>query len=421
MPSSLPELVELPVHRVHDDARGGRPCRSRWRSARGSGRASGSAFVSSLRVSGQFSIGALSGTRVRPGVGLVRVVEELHRDPLLVRRHDDEAHVEVVARAFLSAPDRRDHRRRVRVRPAWRERPGSTRCREGRPAARPGSRRPPGVSNVTGVVIFGIWRAHRQREGEQRSPPHHEKSGRRGAAGARSACRPPSFLVERRRRRRPSRTASQERESVPSSPAWTAGAPDGCAGREAGRDLDLVGGARLEAGQQQRASSSRRAAWPRLPTAGVAKRTTASPSIAAPARPFPSIAATRRAGVASAVADLEDVQEDVVLRRRLRRDLHRARRPGRRRGGSRARAGRSRPRTSSTSSAGTGRRAAGRPPAGRAASSAPIPRRPPRSSPGVQNSKPGPPRTITSRSRGSREWTRSRPWPSSNVTSEASR
>ncbi len=51
----------------------------------------------------------------------------------------------------------------------------------------------------------------------------------------------------------------------------------------------------------------------------------------------------------------------------------------------------------------------------------PEPQAPPRSSPGVQNSKPGPPRTTTSRSRGRREWTRSRPSPSSNVTTDASR
>ena len=100
------------------------------------------AFMSSLTRERPVLDRRVVGHRVGPGVRLVRVVDELHRHALLVGRHQDEAHVEVVAEASC----RRRSRRRSRPSPsppASRRRPGSTGCPAGRPAAPRGSGPPP--------------------------------------------------------------------------------------------------------------------------------------------------------------------------------------------------------------------------------------------------------------------------------------
>ena len=172
----------------------------------------------------------------------------------------------------------------------------------------------------------------------------------------------------------PARTASQEREERTCSFAGLRlGAPDGRAGSEAGGDLDLVGSPGLEAGHEQGARPH--VGSVASPKAALAKRTTASPSIAVPTRPLPSIASIRRAGFASRSPISRTWRRR--LPSRVPRETPPIRQPpGTTAGGSRARGDRSRPRTSSTSSAGTGRRAAGRPPVGRAASSGPVPQPP---------------------------------------------
>ena len=84
----LVELVQHAVDRIDDEDVPVALAPSRvWASA-------------SLRPSsGQFSIGALSGIGYGPGSDSSGYVDELHRHLLLVRRHEDEAHVEVVRAA----------------------------------------------------------------------------------------------------------------------------------------------------------------------------------------------------------------------------------------------------------------------------------------------------------------------------------
>ena len=105
----LPELVELPVPRIHEDdvaiAHGlalellqGLPgSRKRLRVL--------------VPVEGPVLDGSVVGKRKGAGIGLVRVVEDLHLHPLLVGGNDDEVHVEVVLKRLVRS-DTRDHRRR---------------------------------------------------------------------------------------------------------------------------------------------------------------------------------------------------------------------------------------------------------------------------------------------------------------------
>ena len=85
------------------------PLASRWNCSRvwpGLGRA----FVFSLRVQRPVLDGRVVGQRERARVGLVGIVEDLHRHPLLVGRHDDEAHVEVVLERLVRADATRSSR-----------------------------------------------------------------------------------------------------------------------------------------------------------------------------------------------------------------------------------------------------------------------------------------------------------------------
>ena len=114
----------------------------------------GRALVSSLRCERPVLDGGVVGHRERPGVGLVRVVEELDLHPLLVGGHDDEAHVEVVPERLVG-PDAGDDPRRVRVHGQRRDvLVPRVVGREDLSAARIASAS--GVSNITGFVIFGI-------------------------------------------------------------------------------------------------------------------------------------------------------------------------------------------------------------------------------------------------------------------------
>ena len=109
---ALPELVELPVHRVdHDDVAvaGAVPLEVLERLP-------GLRQRALVLVDGERPVldRGVVGHRVRPRVRLVRVVDELHRHPLLVGGHEDEAHVEVVSQGLVG-PDGRDDAVRVGV------------------------------------------------------------------------------------------------------------------------------------------------------------------------------------------------------------------------------------------------------------------------------------------------------------------
>ena len=61
----------------------------------------GSAAASSLCVKGQFSIGAVSGIGNGPGSDSSGYSSHAQAHPRLVRRHDDEVHVEVEAEPLV--------------------------------------------------------------------------------------------------------------------------------------------------------------------------------------------------------------------------------------------------------------------------------------------------------------------------------